>query len=184
VGGAGGGFSSCCLPSPNKLNNTLEAGQTSGLSLSQRSVLHPDKEVALYATELKQSYSTYLLRYPWDCYFTVTTRKPRKDSINLAGALWRTLEKFNASRSFTAIESHPMGHGLHAHGLVRFPDWSGYHSASLWKYLFKQFGRSEIGEARSIEQVSSYCAKYVVKNHHLGDYFFFGDGLSWIKDDI
>lgn len=133
--------------------------------------------------DLQEAHSKFIQSYPWDTYFTITCRRPRKDASNLAYGTWRVLEKFGATRSFTAIESHPMGHGLHAHGLSRFADWESLDLGSLWCYSFKAFGRSEFGTARSMSDVSRYCAKYVTKNQPDGDYFYFGAKECWLDDN-
>jgi len=131
--------------------------------------------------ELIQAHSDLLQTYPWDTYITVTCRRPRKDASNLVHGIWRTLEKFDSSRCFVAIEPHYVGNGLHAHGLVRFPNWQAFNSTSLWRYLFKQFGRTTVEQCREVGKVSTYCAKYVVKERS-HEFYYFGTKEAWLHD--
>jgi len=58
-----------------------------------------------------------------------------------------------------------------------------FNQAALWKYLFKQYGRTQVEEVKSFAKVSMYCAKYVTKGDAY-DYRLSGDREAWVEDKL
>lgn len=127
--------------------------------------------------EVEHAYADFLMCFPWDYYSTVTFRQTRHDGIQWAKRIWNVFDKFDASRVFVAIEPNTLD-GIHAHLLSRhLPVLQT--TGSLWKYLYKAFGRSQVEAITGIMPVSRYCAKYVVKRNQ---FEFFGDKSAWLLD--
>lgn len=129
--------------------------------------------------------STWLGTYTWDYFFTVTNRRPRRDSISFIRDIGNTLtEKESAawsnpdslylpSRVFIACEPHRFNRNLHAHGLIH--GLSGIYPPSVFnKVLNKRFGFSRVETCRSQSHVTSYLAKYVTKTTDGDNYDFLG----------
>lgn len=123
--------------------------------------------------------SDWLQASPWDIFFTITTRKPRRDSLAFIRDIKGNLEQGNqCSKLFIACEPYRFNRNLHAHGLLLFGgqvDSGGRYfsrdvSYDLWDDLFRKFGRSRVEHIVSRRQVVNYCVKYVTK---------LTDGDSW-----
>jgi hypothetical protein len=52
---------------------------------------------------------------------------------------------------------------------------------AVWSDLFKSFGRAKVEPARSLENVTGYCAKYLLKQQDsVADYYeVFGTRRQW-----
>lgn len=84
--------------------------------------------------------------------------------------VWSSLIKMNASKGFMGAEPFKQGH-IHVHALVG--GRRGVEDRQLikqpheiWKSLFKKFGRSKVERIISVEDVSKYCSKYIMKEQH------------------
>jgi hypothetical protein len=132
--------------------------------------------------ETRCAYSDYLQSYNWDYFLTATFRGSWRDSLKASDAVWEALYGCNAQRAFLAVEKHRYPNwNCHVHGLV-----SGYSPGweppmllpwEIWQTLFQRFGRSQVSAVRSIEDVASYCSKYVVKR--MSHYGFYGQTMFW-----
>jgi hypothetical protein len=122
----------------------------------------------------------------WDYFFTVTTRKPRKDSISLIQSVWKWLNHedygFNLQCGFLATEPFKYQKNLHLHGILKNQDSNAIDSyfGETYHYYMQRslnyrFGRSRVEVCRSNEQVSGYCTKYVTKITDGDNYDFAGD---------
>lgn len=131
--------------------------------------------------QVRQAYADHLQEYPWDFYLTVTSRKPRTHALNFSQGLWHSLHVLDATRAFIAVENNYLG-GIHIHALSRHCFRPGLRSQSVWKYVWKAYGRSTVEEITDAAAVSSYCAKYVLKGQY--DYDFYGDAAAWQLDDL
>lgn len=123
---------------------------------------------------LRLEYADFIASQEWDFYSTVTFRQSRHDRIYWPQKLYRTLEKFDATRAVVACEPHKLD-GIHFHCLSKH-DPLPQSTSSLWKYLFKAYGRSSVSPVGEAMSVSRYCSKYVVKG---GDVNFMGEAEAW-----
>lgn len=141
----------------------------------------------------REQYAEFLQKYHWDAFFTVTFRKPRKEPYYAMQSVYHTLERdCSVSRSFMGCEPHQSG-DLHIHGLAagfkmrttgspfgvfenRIAD-----PGDMWGVLFKTYGRSKVEAIRSGRSVTTYCAKYILKQQsRCADFYeFFGTTPSW-----
>jgi len=126
--------------------------------------------------EVRDGYAAFIRQFQWDAFYTITCRKPRRDTIAFVRDVREKL--FNANpqtRSFIAIEPHRTGM-LHAHGLVHWHDAleKEYVRTYFNKRARQLFGFSRFSQIRSNNAVNNYCAKYVTKNDDY-EYDFFGD---------
>lgn len=118
-----------------------------------------------------EALATWLESMPWDYFWTVTSRRPRRDALALIRDVshhFRSLDY--ASALFIACEPHRLSRNLHAHGLYRSETGTqlglslGVPSpGGIWEGLFYRFGRSRVEPIRSTSEVSAYCSKYVTK---------------------
>lgn len=140
----------------------------------------------------REAYAEFLQSFCWEDMITVTFREPRKEPYYAAKNVWRVL--FNGqnsaghyncvSRAFLAVEPFQSG-DLHIHGLIAGnvrgvkPEmalpWEIYDS------LFTRFGRTRVEACNSMEAVTNYCAKYILKQQSrvCDFYYLFGDKYSW-----
>jgi len=123
--------------------------------------------------------ASWLETLPWDFYWTITTRRPRTDSLGLIRDITAELHNQGCSRAFIGCEPFKVSHNLHAHGLLLgssiggLPRKSGYlpgRPSDVWAELFHRFGRSRVEFINNPKQVASYCSKYVTK---------LSDGDNW-----
>ena len=98
----------------------------------------------------------------WDVWFTGTFRWP-VFRVDVASGITERFMAHNvpARPVFYAVEWHPGGHGCHVHALIA-SSGSCYRSG-LWRAWFGRYGRARVEPVRHADQVSSYCAKYCVK---------------------
>jgi len=139
---------------------------------------------AIDSTLAREAYARYLQGLDWDFFFTVTFRNRFRDSIKAHEIVWETIAPHSA-RAFLATERHRRPNlNCHVHGLVKVHRYGGTESGQLcatptdlWRHLYGNHGRSRVEPVRSIEDVSAYCSKYVVKR--LSDYGFYGRPKLW-----
>jgi hypothetical protein len=130
---------------------------------------------------VKEAYANYISQFVWDYFITQTFRAPRRDYLYAVKLVWETLENiFGATRGFMAVEPFKFSGDLHLHLLARFAFNPEVRAASIWKYLFKAYGRNRVEQSRDGIAVSRYCAKYVVKRGY--HYEFCGDKAGWTLD--
>jgi len=136
----------------------------------------------------RMAYAEWLQGYNWDYFLTSTFRRPRKEPYYALQSVWHELEKYHGDRAFLVAEPHQSG-DLHVHGLVAGPGPGWVPGISLpwdiYEGLFKRFGRARVESANSQGAVSSYCAKYLLKQQsRVCDYYeVFGDKREW-RDGI
>ena len=132
----------------------------------------------------RKSYAEYLMNYHWDYFFTVTFRKARREPYYAMKAVLNVLGRHNMRRAFIGCEPHQSG-DLHIHGILagNNPGWYPelHLTWDIWEDLFKSFGRNKVELINSFEQVSMYCAKYVLKQQsRVCDYYtFYGEKKEW-----
>jgi len=99
---------------------------------------------------------------PWDVWFTGTFRYPIYKCDVASGITERFMaHNLPARPVFYAVEWHPGGHGCHVHALIA-SSGSCYRSG-LWRSWFDRYGRARVEPVKQADQVSSYCAKYCIK---------------------
>ena len=136
----------------------------------------------------RKAYAEWLQGYHWDYFLTSTFRSPRIEPYYALKGVWNELRKSNVFRGFLVAEPHQSG-DLHIHGLVagRGGSWQPVIDLPLDIYagLFKRFGRAKVEAVNSRELVSSYCAKYLLKQQsRVCDYYeLFGNKNAW-KDGV
>jgi len=132
----------------------------------------------------RYDYAEYLQKYYWDYFLTVTFRKERKEPYYALKQVWYELDKYNVQIAFLACEPFQSG-DLHIHGIVAgaAPGWKPDISLpwDIWAGLFEQFGRSKVEACNSAGAVTSYCAKYILKQQTRAvDYYaVYGDKFHW-----
>lgn len=128
---------------------------------------------------LGKSLASWLECLPWDYYWTITCRKPRRDSLAFIRDITNELHRQGAIRAFIGCEPHRFNYNLHAHGLLLGQTIAGTRLSSgylpgttteVWHELFCRFGRSRVEHIYSTESVARYCSKYVTK---------MSDGDNW-----
>jgi hypothetical protein len=62
---------------------------------------------------------------------------------------------------FYALEENPSRDGHHVHAL--WADCEAVHRSAIWEHWKARYGRNRIEPVRSVEDVVSYCSKYVTK---------------------
>lgn len=145
-----------------------------------------DKEAFYGKTSLRQyplklAISDWLQGYNWDFFISQTFKTPRLDALRCHNAVNRILtDKFGATRQFSVAERHSKG-DYHLHILSRHVFDPVLPASSIWKYLFKSFGRVSVQPINSILAVTRYCSKYVTKDNAL-DYQIYGDSAAWKFD--
>lgn len=132
----------------------------------------------------REEYAEWLKGYNWDYFMTVTFRKAKKEPYYALESVYRELRNFYVARAFLGCEPHQSG-DLHIHGILSgaAPGWKPEISLpwEIWNGLFKRFGRSKVEACNSAEAVSSYCAKYILKQQsRVCDYYaVYGSPLDW-----
>jgi hypothetical protein len=135
---------------------------------------------------VREQYAGWLQEYNWDDFLTVTFRKPRAEPYYALQSVWHALRPYNVARSFLVAEPHQSGE-LHIHGLAAGPGPGWKPELALpWDIfdgLFKRFGRTKVEACNSQGAVSTYCAKYLLKQQsRVCDYYeVFGDRLAWVE---
>ena len=134
--------------------------------------------------QVRQEYAEWLQGYNWDYFLTSTFRKPRKEPYYALQSVWHELQHYSVARAFLVAEPHQSG-DLHIHGLASgrgagfLPDialpWD------IYAGLFDRFGRAKVEACNSQAAVSSYCAKYLLKQQsRVCDYYeVFGGKGAW-----
>jgi len=123
--------------------------------------------------DLRKAWAEYLGSLPWDYFLTVTFREPLPPHRGEAvlNSIERTLVSWqNPAMLFLGMELH-VSRFLHLHGLYltqrRWPNL-GYmpedSTVSIWKALFKVFGRTRVELIRSPAEAAMYVSKYCVKD--------------------
>jgi hypothetical protein len=133
--------------------------------------------------QVREAYASWLQQYQWDDFLTVTFRSPRKEPYYAAKTVWHELQKSGAGRAFLGVEPHNSG-DLHIHGIISESIPGGRPSIDLpwniWNRLFERFGRSTVEMCRDPVAVTSYCAKYILKNQGPMDhYYVMGSTAAW-----
>lgn len=135
-------------------------------------------------SEYSDAISTWLQSTPWDYFFTITTRKARRDSVAFIRDVKAELLRGNQTQKiFVACEPFKLNKDLHAHGLLlqggQVDSDGSYRNTittyNLWHDLFRRFGRSRVETINSRRQVANYCTKYVTK---------LTDGDNWNYFDL
>lgn len=136
---------------------------------------------------LGDNLASWLAALPWDYYWTVTFKRPRRDSLSVIRDITTELHRQGCSRAFIGCEPFKVSHNLHAHGLLLGTSFAhltrdaGYLPGSathVWEKLFRRFGRSRVESINNQQQVAAYCSKYVTK---ITD----GDNWSlWMLDNL
>lgn len=135
-------------------------------------------------SEYSDAISDWLQSTPWDYFFTITTRRPRRDSVAFIRDIRAELEKGDqTAKIFVACEPFKYNHDLHAHGLLleglRVNSEGSYRlntdSHNTWDGLFHKFGRTRLEVINSRLDVADYCTKYVTK---------LTDGDNWNYFDL
>lgn len=120
------------------------------------------------------------------CYTWQSEVKPRQEPYYALQSVWHTLQGYNVARAFLGCEPHQSG-DLHIHGLASGPGPAWRPGIALpwdiWAGLFKRFGRTKVEACNSQGAVSSYCAKYLLKQQsRVCDYYeVFGNKLAWVE---
>jgi len=136
-------------------------------------------------TQVRQDYAQWLQSYHWDYFLTSTFREPRKEPYYALQAVWHELKRHSVARAFLAVEPHESG-DLHIHGILAGagPGWKPELELpwDIWDGLYKRFGRAKVEACDSQERVSSYCAKYLLKQQsRVCDYYeVFGRKTAWV----
>jgi len=120
---------------------------------------------------LRTALAEWLPSLGFDYFLTVTFSDPVP--AHRASAALRTvrgvLSRGEAPRLlFLATEPHVLG-SIHVHGLYKRRSYgAASEPAILWSKLYASLGRSRVERIHSVEDVASYCTKYVLKG--LTDY--------------
>lgn len=123
---------------------------------------------------VRLEYADFISSKDWDFYSTITFGVSRHDRIYWPEKLYRTFEKFDATRAVIACEPFKLG-GIHFHCLSKH-DPLPQSTRPFFEYCLKAFGRSRISPVKETLAVSRYCSKYVVKG---GDVNFMGEAEAW-----
>lgn len=100
--------------------------------------------------------------------------------------VYNALKQNNIGKVFMGVEPFVSG-DLHIHGLIsgRGPGWLPEVDPpkKVWDNLFHKFGRARVENCHSLENVSGYCSKYIMKkqNGYMDHYDFFGDKNAWLE---
>ena len=137
---------------------------------------------------LGEELSTWLQSYPWDYFFTITNRRPRRDAIAFMRDIERTTGDDCYARMFIACEPHKFNHNLHAHGILSLSEpaslpWRGANyrptTGEFWDEWYHRFGRTRVEPVLSRADVTNYCVKYVTKLTGGDNYDYYGGQLDW-----
>lgn len=157
-----------------------------------------EENVALAAIESRRlgwtrdAYAEFLQTFLWEDMITITFRSARKEPYYAAKSVWSELysgqnsegKYNNVTRAFLAVEPFQSG-DLHIHGLIagNLKGWKPEMSLpwEIFDSMFKRFGRSRIEACNSMEAVTNYCAKYILKQQSrvCDFYYLFGEKFSW-----
>lgn len=121
--------------------------------------------------ELQSSWASFLEKFSFDCWFTLTFKKPAQSGILAIDRTIRLIEtvskkaKINVS-AFVVAEAHKNG-SYHSHGLMRI----GALTAELERIILKifweigvdMFGRNSFALVRDSAAVRVYVSKYLTK---------------------
>lgn len=127
---------------------------------------------------IRDSLAVLLQSYQWDYFYTATFRRPCASARLAINRIVTQTDFFTADRLFVAAEPHYLG-SYHCHGLVHWPDVYAPDPNWLAHRFEASRGWSRFENARSLEHVSSYCAKYLTKE--LADWDFKGTGWQTWK---
>jgi len=116
---------------------------------------------------LGENLASWLASLPWDYWWTITCKYPRKDEIAFIRDITEQQRTLGSSASFIACEPHRVSHNLHAHGLLRVERLTDngllVTASECWEEFFYRFGRSRVEHINNLKDVTAYCAKYVTK---------------------
>ena len=135
-------------------------------------------------TQVRQEYAEWLQGYNWDYFLTSTFLLPRKEPYYALQAVWHELTWHGVARAFLVAEPHESG-DLHIHGIAAGHPGSPNLALpwDIYDGLFKRFGRAKVEACNDQGAVSSYCAKYLLKQQsRVCDYYeVFGRPTAWIE---
>ena len=136
------------------------------LSIGERTELRNDYKYV--QSEVQDGWSTYLKRWTWNYFVTVTFKEPRlpHKADRTLRAIAGVIKQRSDGNLFIGTELH-LNRTLHVHGLFSpkgSTDDIQKHTAHLvWRDLYDKFGRSQGRPVRYSEAVSHYVSKYVTK---------------------
>ena len=121
--------------------------------------------------ELQNAWAYFLEKFSFDCWFTLTFKKPAQSGILAIDRTIRLIETVSKKAkikvsAFVVAEAHKNG-TYHAHGLMRL----GALSVELERMLLKMFweigvdlyGRNSLALVRDSAAVRVYVSKYLTK---------------------
>jgi len=121
--------------------------------------------------ELRTALAEWLPSLGFDYFITVTFSDPvpaYRSSAALRTVRGVLCRGETPRHLFLATEPHVLG-SIHVHGLyARRSSGAASEPAVLWSRLWRSLGRSRVERIHSVEDVASYCTKYVLKG--LTDY--------------
>jgi hypothetical protein len=129
---------------------------------------------------LQEGWSSFLSRFGFDCFFTLTFRNPAWSAECAVDRACRLLRKFFKHRhmkldAFVVAEQHLNG-CYHVHGMLRLGALSDDQGVQLlrglWTLGFNTYGRCQFDLIRSSESVRLYISKYLTKR--VADYRLLG----------
>ena len=136
------------------------------LSIDDRKELLSRKEYV--QGEVQDGWATFLNRYTWKYFLTVTFKEPRQPHTadRTLRAIAGVIRTRSDGRFFLGTELH-LNRTLHVHGLfspkATAADVSARVAHEVWRDLYDSFGRSQVRKVRESEAVSNYVSKYVTK---------------------
>lgn len=117
-------------------------------------------------TEVRDAFKTFLQRWQWSHFLTVTFATPRQP--HHAESTVREVEEYlkgpgGVGRFFIGTELH-LNRTLHLHGLLHLRGrYSAHHASELFRECCHRWGRSSVSVVQASEAVTNYVAKYVSK---------------------
>lgn len=136
-------------------------------------------EVCSPQGSLGENLASWLASLPWDYWWTITCKYPRRDEIAFIRDITESQCALGANKSFIACEPHRVSHNLHAHGLLRVERLADnglpVTATECWDDFFHRFGRSRVESINSLRDCTAYCSKYVTK---------ITDGDNWALWDL
>lgn len=140
--------------------------------------------------ELRSAWVTFLGKYAFDSWFTLTYRNPAQSSIlaidRAAKLVIRVCKhlKLNLG-AFIVAESHRNG-SYHCHGLMRLGAASKEMDAMIlrtfWQIGFNMYGRCSFDLVRDPDAVTQYVSKYLTKG--FTDHRFLNVRAEGQKSDV
>ena len=119
-------------------------------------------------SEVQDGWSTYLGRWTWNYFITVTFREarlPHKADRTLR-SIAGVIKQHSDGNLFLGTELH-LNRTLHVHGLFSpkgsTDDIQKHTADQVWGDLYDKFGRSQVRKVRENQAVSDYVSKYVTK---------------------